>query len=83
MELTCPQCGSNKIVPNAKMMDQGQASGGQLLIAVMKNPKALFLTHPVMRNVHAQVCGACGHIQLRAEEPGALYEAYQESLRRS
>ena len=83
MQLTCPACGSDKIVPNAQMLDQGQASGGQLLITVMRNPNALFFSQRVMRDVNARVCGACGYIQLRAKDPGALYDAYQESLRRS
>lgn len=81
MALRCPQCTSDKIIPNAEVLDQASGGGGELQVAVLRNPKALFFHQQVMRTVKAQVCGACGHVQLIAEDPGALYAAYQESLR--
>lgn len=83
MELTCPQCKSNKIVPKARMLDQGQHSGGQLLIAVDENPEALLFKNRVAQPVTARLCGDCGAIQLVAENPGELYQNYLASLQRS
>lgn len=82
MALRCPHCGSDKIVANAKMLDLGQYSGGKLQIAVDENPEALLFKHRVAQVVNARVCGDCGVIQLVAENPGLLYQAYLDSLER-
>ena len=82
MALTCPQCGSDKIIPNARMVDQGRYSAGPPQIVVDQHPEALLLKYPVIQNVNAIVCGECGVIQLVAENPALLYQAHIESLQR-
>ena len=82
MALTCPQCGSDKIIPNAKMLGLREYSPGTLQIAVDQHPEALLLKYPVVQHVNTNVCGECGVIQFVAENPGLLYQAYLESLQR-
>lgn len=82
MQLTCPQCGSDKMIPNARMVEQGRYSAGPPQIVVAQHPEALVLKYPVIQNINANVCGECGVIQLVAENPGMLYQAYLEALQR-
>jgi hypothetical protein len=74
MELTCLRCSSSKVVPNASVWDQGP-----ILISVAKNPAALLMKGTVTSGVHARVCGDCGHTELVADNPTALYDAHRAS----
>ncbi len=76
MKLKCTKCGSEKIIPLAGMLDQGQSSDGQLKAVVYTNPEAWLFKGAVCATLKANVCGVCGYTELVAENPTALYEAY-------
>ncbi|CAN5524914.1 hypothetical protein BH10ACI1_BH10ACI1_23320 [soil metagenome] len=79
---TCTKCNSEKIVPNAQVLDEGQYASGYLKIAVDENPDALFFKSRTQNNVKVFVCGDCGFIEFYAESPQTLYEAYQDTLKK-
>ncbi|WP_054532997.1 hypothetical protein [Herpetosiphon geysericola] len=72
----CPICQSNKIIPNA-MIHELESDLKRLMVTVYSKPEALLLKKPVDTWVKCAVCGNCGHIMLHAEDPQALWEAYQ------
>ncbi len=73
----CARCGSDKIIPMVGIMDQGQYSDGRLKAHVAyTNPEAWLFKGPVYAKLSATICGECGHTELTAEDPGAVYEAY-------
>ena len=73
----CAKCGSEKIIPLVGIMDQGQYSDGKLKAFVgFTNPEAWLFKGRVYARLRATICGECGHTELTAENPGALYEAY-------
>jgi hypothetical protein len=77
MKLTCKSCGSEKMIAGAHVLDQGQHSDRTLKAHVGYNdPGAIFLREAVYARLKANICGACGHAQIYAENPGELYEAY-------
>ena len=41
----------------------------------------IFTGNSVLSRIHAWVCGECGYMPLFADDPQALYAAYQEFLR--
>jgi len=73
----CLKCGSNRIIPLARVVDQGQYSDGKLKAIVgYTNPEAWVFKGTIYAKLKANICGQCGHTELVAEEPEKLYEAY-------
>lgn len=81
MKPVCEVCGSQKVIPDVRILDQGQYSDGKLKVVVYGNPRALLFKDKVHGELKAGVCGECGHTELKAVNPKALYQAYQESLK--
>ena len=77
MDAKCAKCGSRKIIPLVSVMDQGHYSDGKLKARVgYTNPEAWLFKGAVFAKFRATICGECGHTELSAENPAALYEAY-------
>jgi hypothetical protein len=77
MDTRCARCGSEKIIPLVAILDQGQYSDGTLKAHVgYTNPEAWLFKGAVYARLKATICGECGHTDLTAENPAALYEAY-------
>jgi hypothetical protein len=77
MKPLCSKCGSDKTIPLAPVLDQGQYSGGSLIAHVgFTNPDAWLFKGPVYATLKATICGECGYTELTADHPAHLYEAY-------
>jgi hypothetical protein len=48
--------------------------------AVPGKPSALIFKEMLFSDILADICGDCGHVELRVEAPGSLYEHYLHSL---
>ena len=77
---TCEKCGSEKIIPELQIYDQGQNSDAKTHVAFPGNPQATFFKEWVWGELRADVCGECGHTEIKVTEPQVLWEKYQESL---
>lgn len=75
----CPRCGSTKILRGVTVVDQGDSSDGTLKTVVIGNPDALIFKNRLYGEVKADICGECGHIELRVANPSELYEHYRNS----
>jgi hypothetical protein len=75
----CPKCGSSKIIPKARILDQGQGSDGDLKVVIYGNPKALIFKDRLYGKLMADICGDCGHVELRVENAEELYDHYEAS----
>lgn len=77
MEKECIKCGSNKIIPNAKVLDRGHLNvPSDLTVSVDQNPNALIFKDRIYSGVFAKICGECGFLEFYAKDPKALYEAH-------
>jgi len=82
MNLKCSKCGSEKIIPLATMLDQGQYSPGTLQALVgCTNPEAWIFKGSITATMKANICGACGYTELIADNPTALYDEYLKARR--
>jgi predicted RNA-binding Zn-ribbon protein involved in translation (DUF1610 family) len=72
MTQKCPECGSEKIIPNVKFADVDY-------LTYYARPDRVFFPKPIHGKFSGQVCGECGHISLRAEDPAKLWQEYQEA----
>jgi predicted nucleic-acid-binding Zn-ribbon protein len=80
---TCAKCGSEKIIPRARVIDRGDGNSRyDLEIQVSSNPQALIFTGTNSSTVYARVCAMCGYIEFYASSQYGLWETYQESLKR-
>jgi hypothetical protein len=75
----CPKCESTKIIPNAMIREQ--SSDGALKIMVDANPDALIFKNREYSTLFANICGECGHVELKAEDYRKLYIHYLQSNR--
>ena len=77
MSNSCAKCGSTKLIPGVTVKDQGQYSDGQLKALVgYLNPEAMVFRGRTYAKLRATICGECGYVELWAEDPARLYEAY-------
>lgn len=78
MTQICVKCGSDKIIPQAKVFDRGDSGAeGNLAVSVDEKPDALIFKQRVRSGVTSKVCGNCGFMELYANEPQSIYSAYK------
>ena len=71
----CAKCGSERIVANVGVFDQGQYSDGTLKVVFEQKPEAWFFKRPVLSALRATICGVCGYTEMFVENPQEIYEA--------
>lgn len=76
MSATCQQCGSDKIIPDAIIFDQGEMSSGRLQVMLHGDPQAWIFKNTQLGELRGRVCGACGFVELRVLNPDELYRHY-------
>ena len=72
---------AGKTRPDASIVAKGYGAMTPQ-ISVNRNPEAKILKRPVTVDASVSVCGECGAVELRADEPHKLWEAYMEGLSR-
>ena len=78
--LLCTRCGSDAVIPRARVIERDAGDTRQdLEVEVQRRPNAVLFKRPERSKLSAQVCGACGHAELYAEAPRALYAAYLQA----
>lgn len=79
----CMKCGSEKLIPQLSVVDQGQHSDGTLKANIgYTNPDAWIFKGPILSQLKATICGDCGYTELSVENPRELYETYRSLLKR-
>ena len=61
----CVKCGSSRVVPNARLGDQGESSDGKARMLVSANPTAILFKGTARSEIVGKVCCDCGHLELR------------------
>ena len=78
--LLCTKCGSDSVIPRVRVIERGDdGQRHDLQVEVQRRPNALIFKRPERVNLSARVCSACGHAELYADSPGALYTAYMQA----
>ena len=75
----CAKCNSDQMIDGAYL---ASAEGSRIIAGVERHPDRGRLTRSVSTQVHVSVCGSCGYVELWANQPGELYEAYQRAERK-
>lgn len=69
----CPKCLSTNVIADARVRDRGHYNSvSDMSISTFRNPDAKVFKDTRISDVSAWVCGACGYIELYADEPKTL-----------
>ncbi len=75
--MDCSKCGSDKIIPDVKIIDHGYMdSKHDLSIEFNKNPGAWLFKGTQKGTLFANICGQCGHVELSVNNPEELWDLY-------
>ncbi len=74
----CPKCASDHMIDGAYLAD---AEGTHIVVGVEHHPERGRLPQPAGTGVHVSVCGSCGYVELYANRPDEIYEAYARAER--
>jgi hypothetical protein len=77
----CTKCGSEKIIPQAKVLDYAPHRGGKDLEVEVSISHKKFNHEAFRAAAYARICAGCGHIELYTDHTEGLWDAYQASLR--
>lgn len=83
MTATCSRCGSDKVIPELPLLDRYGDVGAftsPTEVKVHGAPEAWVFKDSVASELRADVCGECGHVDLRVDDFRALYAKYLKSL---
>ncbi|MHB1191407.1 MAG: hypothetical protein ACYC6F_00050 [Longimicrobiales bacterium] len=69
----CSKCNSDRMIDGAFVAD---AQGPRIVVGVEHHPDKGRLTRVMSTGVHASVCGSCGFVELWANRPDELWDAY-------
>ena len=72
----CAKCGSSSVIQRAMVVDFGQGGERDLKVRVDADPTAMVFKKSARSVVHAWICGECGYIELYADSPTELYQAF-------
>jgi hypothetical protein len=75
----CPKCGSIRIIVDATICDKGPHSNGSLEVFVDAKPEAMVFKDRMYSALYADICGECGHAELKVKNPRGLYRHYLNS----
>ncbi len=78
-ELQCPKCGSDLVIPDARLVEQDYGAAHTVQVGEYASPGSALFKWESRVDVRVQVCGACGFIELYATDPDALYEAHRRA----
>lgn len=70
----CSKCNSDHMIDGAYIADD---HGPRVVVGVERHPDKGHLTRMVSTEVHGCICGSCGFVELYANRPVDLYDAYQ------
>ena len=78
--LLCTRCGSESVIPRLRVVERAEdGSRHDVQLEVQRRPNAMFFKRPERSTLLARVCGDCGHVEVYADAPRALYAAWLEA----
>lgn len=79
MSIVCTRCGSSEVVPRVRVVERGDGNMlHDLQVEVYRRPNARLFKGAEYSKLFAQLCGACGHVELYADMPRAIYAVYTQ-----
>lgn len=77
-EHRCPKCASDRMIEGAYVAG---AQGARASVGVERRADRDRTSRSVSTPLRASICGSCGFVELYADKPEKLHEAYVQSSR--
>ncbi len=77
----CTRCNSDAVIPDAHVFVPDLGSS-RIQVGIERKPDARILKDPARTDVRVRICGDCGLVEVEADDPGYLWDAYVERLSR-
>lgn len=78
--LVCTRCGSQSVIPRVRVVERGEdGTRRDVQLEIRRRPRALFFKRPARATLMARLCADCGHVEVYADAPRALYTAWLEA----
>lgn len=78
--LVCTRCGSQSVIPRVRVVERGEdGTRRDVQLEIRRRPRALFFKRPARSTLMARLCADCGHVEVYADAPRALYTAWLEA----
>jgi len=79
----CPECGSNEIISDLKILTEETVSGGRPAYVRLVEPEPekrsfMWIAQEVKSEFRAAVCGNCGYTRLHATNHTDLLDAHKK-----
>lgn len=75
-KLVCAKCGSDKIIPAARIVDYGHANMKVNLTVELIKKKGFIYNDVEKGQLSANICGQCGYVELNVSNYEKLWEVY-------
>lgn len=77
-DLICAKCGSEKIIPEVRIVDYGHANIKINLTVELIKKKGFIYNDVEKGEISASICGQCGNVELNVSNYEKLWEVYSE-----
>lgn len=78
----CLKCKSQNIIPGVRLLESGSDNTSKdIKLAVDEDPEAIFFHGRTETPAYAHVCADCGYVEIYAQNPKLLFDAYAEIIK--
>lgn len=77
-KLVCAKCGSDKIIPEARIVDYGHSNIKRDLTVELIKKKGIIYNDVEKGELSANICGQCGNVELNVSNYEKLWEVYSK-----
>lgn len=75
-KIVCAKCGSDKIIPEVRIVDYGHANIKVDLTVELIKKKGFIYNDVEKGAISAKICGQCGNVELNVSNYEKLWEVY-------
>lgn len=81
-DVVCAACGSEKMMTDVRVVDYwDHGLRRDLALEMVKNPDAWIFKGTKQGILKATVCGDCGRVEMKVDNPHELWEVYRRQQR--
>ena len=77
-KLVCAKCGSDNIIPEARILDYGHSNIKRDLTVELIKKKGIIFNDVEQGELSANICGKCGNVEFSVSNYAKLWDVYSK-----